>query len=664
MEPVPGEETSQIADLISSTDLKSLLLSFSPGAEREITQIEKGVQNFFMFHQSPRALVKLGELKILSEPDLNSLESKQVLVIGHYLEYNDEERKLTLQKVAIRPASLKGEQIDRILRACVRTGLSSVLRFIRHRDFNLLEQERSGQLGPQMRDHLLIAPESLRDRTDFVQQLGRLESVSLENLLESETEAPREYIEKLVGILARPQQELRAEMELEKEKFQENYELLDQRPERSVAFRLPRDFHVVYPPGYAMVDFDDDSFQERITEPEWIHRAYLETAGRLIRFLLPENDVEMGELGAGYHTELSRHPSFTAGESWPGGLEFLEAFGRLIQLVQNLRKMRAEVLLGFVYRQTLKMLNMRFEPIHFTQDTFQPPESVAQRFSDKNRIYESVLSRFQRDPEVLVSMDRRAEPPGAFLIFRTNLARAFIKGKDRRSFLHVLAKEGGMAHGIYDALIDINLPGLDTETLSEQRELTEAIKKWEDDLEKERKKRDRKGFFARLADWLIALFSLFSAPSNENQKRRKEDRSSQEQEDFQESEESANRKSKSSRGPRGRTQLVPPNVARAAAYVERANHGLIWLDDVVKALASVKFDMNNTGDILYYDQQERYEEIRPLIKHRRVFIRRQNLDNAEWLSNTASWLENMTNAKEEHALLAVHLRHRLDDLDY
>ncbi|MCB1167709.1 MAG: hypothetical protein KDK33_16235, partial [Leptospiraceae bacterium] len=80
MEPVPGEETSQIADLISSTDLKSLLLSFSPGAEREITQIEKGVQNFFMFHQSPRALVKLGELKILSEPDLNSLESKQVLV--------------------------------------------------------------------------------------------------------------------------------------------------------------------------------------------------------------------------------------------------------------------------------------------------------------------------------------------------------------------------------------------------------------------------------------------------------------------------------------------------------------------------------------------------------------------------------------------------------
>ena len=98
--------------------------------------------------------------------------------------------------------------------------------------------------------------------------------------------------------------------------------------------------------------------------------------------------------------------------------------------------------------------------------------------------------------------------------------------------------------------------------------------------------------------------------------------------------------------------------------MERANHGLIWLDDVVKALASVKFDMNNTGDILYYDQQERYEEIRPLIKHRRVFIRRQNLDNAEWLSNTASWLENMTNAKEEHGLLAMHLRHRLDDLDY
>ncbi|HBS06875.1 MAG TPA: hypothetical protein DEA96_18035, partial [Leptospiraceae bacterium] len=196
MEPAAGANSpSQSPDLISSTDLKSLLLSFSPGAEREITQVEKGVQNFFMFHQSPRALVKLPELKVLSETDLKNLESREVLRIGHYLDYSDEEQKLILQKVAIRPASLKGDQVDKILRACVRTGLSSVMRYIRHRDFRLLDQERTGQLGPMLREHLLLNPETLLDRTAFVQQLGRLESVSFEGLLESETEAPREYIE-------------------------------------------------------------------------------------------------------------------------------------------------------------------------------------------------------------------------------------------------------------------------------------------------------------------------------------------------------------------------------------------------------------------------------------------------------------------------------------
>lgn len=665
MESAPEESQTERSDLISNTDLKSILLSFSPGAEREIVQIEKGVQNFFMFHQSPRALVKMQDLKVLSQADLKSLEEKDVLKIGHYLEYSDEERRLTLQKVCIRPASLKGEQVDTILRACVRTGISSVLRYIRHRDYSLAEQERQSTLGPGIQDHLLMPTEGLQDRTAFVQQLGRLESVSFENLLESETESPRYYVDDLVRALSKPQQELRAELELEKERFQEVYEILDQRPERPVLYSLRRDFHVVYPPGMALVDFEEDSFTERTTEVEWIHRCFVETAGRIIHFLMPDIEVQKGELGAGYHTELSRHPSFTSEESWPGGMEFLEALGKLIQLCQSLRSMRAEVLLGFVYQQTLKMLNMRFEPVHFTRDSFQPPEKVSQRFSDKNKIYESVLASFQRDPEVLVNLDRRSDPPGAFLIFRSNLPRAFIRNKDRRSFLHVLAKESGMPGGIYDTLVDMNMPGLDTETLSEQRELTAAIKQWEDELEKERKKRERKkrGLLSRFLDWLLAIFGMASpSPAAAN---RTEANGLVEEMAGQDADapEGKKKKKSSSRGPKGRTHLVPPNVAKAASYVERANHGLIWLDEVVRALNSVKFDMNSTGDLLYYDKKDRFDEIRPLMKLRRLFIRKENLENPEWLANTAAWLENMPKRKEEHSILAQHLRHRMDDLD-
>ncbi|MCB1171396.1 MAG: hypothetical protein KDK25_13710, partial [Leptospiraceae bacterium] len=652
------------SDLISSTDLKSILLSFSPGAEREIIQIEKGVQNFFMFHQSPRALVKLEDLKILSETDLKSLQEKEVLHIGHFLEYSDEDRHLRLQKVVIRPASLKGEQIETILRACLRTGISSVLRYIRHRDWMLLDKERQNTLGPEMHEHLLLLPEAMKDRTDFVQQMGRLESVSFENLLESETDAPREYINDLVRVLARPQEDLRAELELEREKFKEVYEILDQRPERPVLYSLRRDFHIVYPPGYAMVDFEEDSFNERTTEAEWIHRAFLETASRIVHFLMPDMEIGRGELGSGYLNELSRHPSFTAEESWPGGMEFLEALNRLIQLCQGLKNVRAEVLLGFVYQQTLKMLNMKFEPVHFTRDSFQPPEKVSERFSDKGKIYEGVLSRFKKDPEVLVSLDKRSEPPGAFLIFRSNLARAFIRNKERRSFLHVMAREGGMEGGIYDALIDMNMPGLDTETLGEQRELTAAIKKWEEELEKERKKRERKGkgFFARLLEWLGALFGMASA-AGESSQHRNDDLAEEMASMDSRTEGARQKKAQGSKGPKARTHLVPPNVVKAASYVERKNHGLIWLDEVVKALNSVKFDMNSTGDLLYYDKKDRFDEIRPLMKLRRVFISKENLDDREWLSNTSAWLENMANAKEEHKILAQHFRHRLDDLE-
>ncbi|MBU45195.1 MAG: hypothetical protein CMN76_18430 [Spirochaetaceae bacterium] len=674
MEPTAESQSSQSPDLISSTDLKSLLLSFSPGAEREITQVEKGVQNFFMFHQSPRALVKIQELKILSETDLKNLEDREVLRIGHYLEYSDEEQRLVLQKVAVRPASLKGEQVDTILRACVRTGLSSVLRYIRHRDLRVLEQERQGELGPQLKEHLLMKQDVLLERTAFVQQLGRLESCAFESLLESETGAPREYLAEIIRHLARPQEDLRGELELEKEKFKEAYEILDQRPERPVLFALRRDFHVIYPPGFAMVDFEEDSFTERVTEIEWIHRIFVDVAARIIKFLMPDIEVEKGELGTGYHTELARHPSFTAGESWPGGMEFLEAFGKLIQLAQGLRSMRAEVLLGFVYQQTLKMLNMKFEPIYFDRESFQPPEQVAQKFSDKKKIFESVLSNFKKDPEVLVSLDKRSAPAeasgapsGAYLLFRSNLPRSFIRNKDRRSFLHMMAKEGGMSGGIYDALIDMNMPGLDTDVLSEQRELTEAIKKWEEELEKERKKKAKKGrgFFARLLDWFLALFGMSGAPARKGSAY-EDPAGAIEQDDF-ESEPDKKRKKKTGgrSGPRARTHLVPPNVSKAVSYVERANNGLIWLDEVVKALNSVKFDMNNTGDLLYYDQQDRFDEMRPLMKHRRVFIRKDNLEKPDWLLNTAAWLENMTNRKEEHSILAQHLRHRASDLgDY
>ncbi|MEQ9364888.1 MAG: hypothetical protein RIF32_11625, partial [Leptospirales bacterium] len=67
-EPPPGKE------LLSEENLKAIMIQFNPHSFKDITTIQKGVENFFLFAQSHLALTHPEQLQHLGEKDLELLE--------------------------------------------------------------------------------------------------------------------------------------------------------------------------------------------------------------------------------------------------------------------------------------------------------------------------------------------------------------------------------------------------------------------------------------------------------------------------------------------------------------------------------------------------------------------------------------------------------------
>ena len=116
------------------------------------------------------------------------------------------------------------------------------------------------------------------------------------------------------------------------------------------------------------------------------------------------------------------------------------------------------------------------------------------------------------------------------------------------------------------------------------------------------------------------------------------------------------KRSKIIKGPREKQLVVPVRVQKGVDYVERNFKGLIWLDEVMLALNTVKFTADQVGDMLFYDKYDRYIEVRPLVNIRRVFISQENEEDPAWVSSTIDYLENVVPQKEEHRALISYLK--------
>ena len=148
-EPPPGK------DLLSEENLKAIMIQFNPHSFKDITTIQKGVENFFLFAQSHLALTHPEQLQHLGEKDLQLLEERGAIETYEYLKLSEDRSRLSCKTVIIRPASLKADQVAKVKLGCVRGSVVSVLEYIHERDRKLRELEAEGQLGAWVNQRFL-----------------------------------------------------------------------------------------------------------------------------------------------------------------------------------------------------------------------------------------------------------------------------------------------------------------------------------------------------------------------------------------------------------------------------------------------------------------------------------------------------------------------------
>lgn len=666
--PASQDEPSvEEPDLASEADLKGLMAHLNPLAVRDITTIEKGVEHFFLFHHAHLALTRPDQLKFLTEKDLNALEERGALRRFATIRFQPGATSPTLVPVLIRPASLKGEQIVKVKQGCVRGSVAALLEAIGQRDERIRELERQNELSRWVSDQLpkvTAEGRSLRpeNRADLNILIENLSTLSYEHFLEKEIRPPEQLAVGILRLLSQPGDELRRDLALVPEHSPAALAAVDNRGGRPVLLRLTPDFHLVQPHAGQLMETTSAESRTVNSELEWVLLLFVQLGRRILQNILPEEESgwiqKSGTSQAQrYLEEMRKHPSLT-GEEWPAVPKFMEAYEALIKHVRNLEQVRHEFLLAQAVEQTRTSLNMQFEPVAFNAESISLPEAISTKIS-REEAFAIVLERIKAPGDVFAMDERRSAdqsgPPGVYLMHAANLPQAFIRNKKRRSFLHIFARQNGRPNGIYSFLREVNEADFSREIVDEQIALSRAIREWEDDQEKERLKRELAslGIFERIWRFFLGLFGIQADRRAESVSEPKKARSSRK-----------GRKGATGVlvGPREKAAKIPERVQKAVDYVARKNRGIIWLDEVQTALGTARFTSDSLGDMLFYDAQARYEEVRALLQERRVFIERAHLGDVVWIQATLDYLENVARPGPEHGLLARYLEGRSEEL--
>lgn len=672
--PPPGK------DLLSEENLKAIMIQFNPHSFKDITTIQKGVENFFLFAQSHLALSHPEQLHHLGEKDLQHLEERGAIELYEYIKLSEDRGRLLTKTVVIRPASLKADQVAKVKLGCVRGSVVSILEYIQERDRKMRELEAEGQLGPWVNQRFLrdnpsgggaaFAADTI-GRAELNQMIPELRNLSFDGFLANEVKPRDDLLIPVLSLLGKRSEDLLSELAAFAKLPQAGEDALRARIPRSILISLARDFQLLAPAANDLISMPDAKVKETRSEIEYIYLLYVQMARKILFALLPREETGWIS-GKGvsqderYLEELKKHPSFTQGDQWADSDTFLQCYAALIRHVRSIREVRKEFLIDLVTQETVYKLNMQFEPVLLRPDTFEVADTSVDSYIPREELYKAVCAKMKSLEDVAFMEERRTsneaeEKRGVYFIFRANLAQAFIRFTNRRNYVQLFCRSNGMNKGVYDLLVGVTEGVTPEAVVDEQIALSRAIREWEDEEEKERIRKEKAsmGLLARLIMFFRNLFGMGESAGG----RRSDDADGSEDDESngagrdKKSGKGARRKrSKVIKGPREKEVVVPVRVQKAVDYVERNFKGLIWLDEVMLALNTVKFNPDQVGDMLFYDKYDRYLEVRPLINIRRVFIIRENEDDPTWVSSTIDYLENVVLQKEEHRVLVSYLR--------
>lgn len=656
-------------DLMSEDDLKAVMIQFNPHSFKDIATIQKGVENFFLFQQSHLALTHPEQLQHLGEKDIQMLAERSALTPFEYVKLSEDKTRLEVKQVLIRPASLKGEQVAKVKLACVRGSVAAVLEYIHRRDDRITELEREGQLGQWVTQRFLRDQNLKGDsQSELNRMIPMLRNLSFDEYLAEEVKPREDLMMPMLSLLRRKADDLSGELHTYAQISGDAEQALQRRAARSVLLPLAGDFHVIQPAADNLIALPDESgVKEHRSELEYIYLLFVQMARKILFALLPREETTwIQPKGAGqderYLEELKKHPSFLEGDSWQDARTFLECYTTLMKQVRKVREVRREYLVDLVTQQTILKLNMQFEPVLFSEATFEVPDRSVDSYIPRKELFKAVVERMKEHEDIATMEERRRLPDGRtakgmYFMFRANLAQGFIRNPKRRNYMHLFSRSNGYENGIYDLLKDVQEGITPGEIIDEQIALSRAIRDWEAEQEKERLRKERAAMslWSRFLAWLSALFG--GEP-----KRRSEDAAENGGGEAPAQEKKRkSRKKKIIRGPREKQLVVPAQIQKVVDYVQRNFKGLIWLDEVMHTLNTVKFTEDQVGDFLFYDKYGRYTEVRPLINIRRVFLTTENEDDPQWIESTLDYLENIHQSKEEHRALIKYLRGLQED---
>ncbi|RHX82231.1 hypothetical protein EHQ05_05420 [Leptospira yasudae] len=670
--------SEEIQDMIGDQELKVLMLQFNPGAFKDIDLVEKGVENYFLFNQSPFALTKIEQLQHLKLHDLKFLEERRGIQSYQYLLFQKEIRELQIVNVIIRPASLKADQIVKVKRGCLLQSVGAILEMLHARDQFILNVSKNSEIEDWVHQNYLNVDEkgmpiNLADSKFLEKSMQNLESLSLEALL-SRLQVRGDLFSNIFQMLNQKPGEILNQLSLIKVE-PEVLPVLEKRGSRAPLLQLHPRFHLFQPSLDELLSFRHAPKEKdepgKITELEIIFDLFTVIARKILLQLLPGEDSTWIELTGNsqaerYVQELKKHPAFTSGKNWMGGGDFIKAYEVLLQTVRTLENLKKESLINLITGENLFRFKESKEPVNFDLANFEAEDAEIKSVGmSRTELFREVLERI-RAREDFLKKERKAaggEVMGLMILAKSMILRAFTEVRQRRTSVHNLIRQNGYPRGIYEFLREVTDVKDGQAAVDEQIRLSKAIAEWEEDTEKERIRSERasKSILERIIEFILGLFGIKLTPKERETpsktQARKETKSS-------DSDSSASEPVKPKKkmslgvivGPKEKEMIIPARVQKAIDYVDRKNNGLIWLDEVVVAVSSPEFGKDKVADLIYYDQKRRYLEIRAMNQVRHVFIRRELESDPSWIQTTLDYLDNVSAKKPEFSALADTLR--------
>ncbi|ONF89204.1 hypothetical protein [Leptospira santarosai] len=672
--PLSSEDTQ---DMIGDQELKVLMLQFNPGAFKDIDLIEKGVENFFLFNQSPFALTKVEQLQHLKLHDLKFLEERKGVQSYQFLQFQKEIRELQIANVIIRPASLKADQIVKVKRGCLLQSVAAILEMLCARDQFILNTSKNTEIEDWVHQNYLNVDDkgmqiNLSDSKFLEKSMQNLESLSLEFLL-SRLQVRGDLFSNIFQVLNQKPGEILNQLSIIKVE-PEVLQAIEKRGSRAPLLQLHSRFHLFQPSLDELLSFrhvsKEKGEQAKFTELEIIFDLFTVIARKILLQILPGEESSWIELTGNaqaerYLEELKKHPAFTSGKSWMGGGDFIKSYEVLLQTVRTLEHLKKESLINLITVENLFRFKESKEPVHFDLSNFEVDDAAIKSVGmSRAELFREVLERI-RVREDFLKKERKSgsgETIGLTILAKAMILRAFIEVRPRRTSIHNLIRQNGYPRGIYEFLKEVSDVKDGQTAVDEQIRLSKAIAEWEEDAEKERIRSERasKSILERIIEFILSLFGIKISPRETTNKGPiKRDSKNTETTDHTSSESSKPKKKKSLGvivGPKEKEMIIPARVQKAIDYVDRKNNGLIWLDEIVVAVSSPEFGKDKVADLIYYDQKRRYLEIRAMNQVRHVFIRRELESDPTWIQTTLDYLDNVSAKKPEFSALADTLR--------